>query len=631
MIESTVLALGPLHPFHAAGVLGLPDVHVATGLCRIAGVPIDREVALAAALCVRALREGSVCIDLARPPTDWAPEEIPDPTLGGGSADGSVVDIADLPWPQPAAWIQAIGNHPLVAMGPDGPQDRPLRVIGSRLYLQRYWADEQVVAREIARRSRLVPVDVPVLGRALQRLFPGAEPDRQRLAAATAALRAVTIVAGGPGTGKTTTVAQLLAVLRELHGERLTVALVAPTGKAAARLQEAVAGAVAEFDDPADRRRVGEVPASTVHRLLGWRPGFQGRFRHDRGNPLPHDVVVVDETSMVSLSLMARLLEALRPDAQLVLVGDPDQLASIDAGAVLGDLVAAQPAWADPRDAGRSRAALEQCCPQDAATGGVPGVVLLDRTHRYTGAIAALASAVRAGDAERAFQVLTADDPSVRFLDTSDPAAATRAIDEVRTEVVAQAAAIRTAAERGAVAEALAELDRARVLCAHRRGPAGVAQWNAWIAEWTAPVVMAAGEQWWIGRPLLVTANDYAADVYNGDTGVVVADPETGQARAAFPRGGGALLLAPARLQQVETLHAMTIHRGQGSQFRDVTVVLPPPDSPRLTRELLYTAITRARAQVRVIATPEAIRVALARPVRRASGLRERSALTNAP
>ena len=153
-----------------------------------------------------------------------------------------------------------------------------------------------------------------------------------------------------------------------------------------------------------------------------------------------------------------------------------------------------------------------------------------------------------------------------------------------------------------------------------------MAQWNAWIAEWTAPVVMAAGEQWWIGRPLLVTANDYAADVYNGDTGVVVADPETGQARAAFPRGGGALLLAPARLQQVETLHAMTIHRGQGSQFRDVTVVLPPPDSPLLTRELLYTAITRARAQVRVIATPEAIRVALARPVRRASGLRERSA-----
>ncbi|MCU0297677.1 MAG: AAA family ATPase, partial [Candidatus Nanopelagicales bacterium] len=325
MITSTRLDAGRLQPFHTAGVLAVPDVQVAAALLRIVGGSLDEQVdgdvALGAALCVRALRAGSVCVDLTADPDMWLPEN-----------DGEPVS---LPWPEATSWTAALAGHQLVAAGPQARADRPLRLVGNLLYLQRYWLDEQEIRDALLQRAHSVGVDTAALTAGLQRLFPSPVPDRQRLAAATAALRQMTIVAGGPGTGKTTTVARILALLRQVDAGNLTVALAAPTGKAAARLQEAVAESVATMDQ-ADRDRVGDVTASTLHRLLGWRPDSQGRFRHDRSNPLPHDVVVVDETSMVSLPLMARLVEAVRADARLILVGDPDQLASIDAGAVLG-------------------------------------------------------------------------------------------------------------------------------------------------------------------------------------------------------------------------------------------------------------------------------------------------------
>ena len=319
----------------------------------VSATPADAHVALGAALCVRALRAGSVCVDLTADPGVWVPEgAIDDATGPDGSPadDGPDQPPAPLPWPDPDDWLTAVRGHSLVSQGPDGPIDRPLRLVGDLLYLQRYWLDEQLIRTAMQQRARPVPVDPVALNSALARLFPDPGPDRQRLAAAMVALRGATIIAGGPGTGKTTTVARIIALLRQIGGPQVTVALAAPTGKAAARLQEAVATAVLGMD-PADRDRVGHLPASTLHRLLGWRPDSQGRFRHDRSNPLPHDVVIVDETSMVSLPLMARLLDAVRPDARLVLVGDPDQLASIDAGAVLGDLVAAPPT--DPTAPGR--------------------------------------------------------------------------------------------------------------------------------------------------------------------------------------------------------------------------------------------------------------------------------------
>ncbi|HQR79005.1 MAG TPA: exodeoxyribonuclease V subunit alpha [Actinomycetota bacterium] len=599
----TRLPLGRLEPFHDAGVLGVPDVQVAAALLRIGGGslddPDDAAVALGAGLCVRALRAGSVCVDLTADPESWLPEDeqAPEP----------------LPWPDASAWVAAAQGHRLVS-GPGDPAGRPLRLVGNLLYLQRYWQDEQVIRTAMQQRNARMSVDPAALSAGLQRLFPEPGPDRQRLAAATAALRQVSIIAGGPGTGKTTTVARILALLQQVCPRPLTVALAAPTGKAAARLQAAVAEAVTDLDR-ADRDRVGELNASTLHRLLGWVPDSQGRFRHNRANPLPHDVVVVDETSMVSLPLMARLLEAVRADARLLLVGDPDQLASIEAGAVLGDLVAAP---AGPPDDQLTQA-LASACPQDVVdvpATAATGVVVLNRNYRFQGAIADLADAIRRGDPDRALAILRGGHPDVQFL-TDD------SVDAVRQEVAAQAASIVAAAERGDAQAALAALETHRVLCAHREGPHGVSHWDDLIREWTEPLVTRAspGHQWYAGRPLLVTANDYTVDLYNGDTGVVVATGD-GQVRAAFSRGSSPVLVPVSRLDTVTTLRAMTVHRGQGSQFEAVTVVLPKADSPLATRELLYTAVTRARTRVRIIGTEEAVLEGIGRQVRRASGLR---------
>ena len=563
---TSLLDIGGLQPFHEAGVLDIPDVQVAAGLMRIGGDSGNLAAALGAALCVRALRAGSVCVDISADPTIWLPEEP-----------------VELPWP--ADWAAALARHPLVAEGADAPADTPLRLVGNLLYLQRYWQDEQVVRQALADRGRLIPVDVEALHSALEDLFP--QRDRQRLAAATTALRPLTIIAGGPGTGKTTTVAGLLALLQRI-APGCSVALAAPTGKAAARLQAATG-----------------TSAATLHRLLGWRPDARGRFRHDRSNPLPHDVVVVDETSMVSLPLMARLLEAVRPDARLVLVGDPDQLASIDAGAVLGDLVAAegvaQPDLAAALDAGTAGA-------RAAAT----GVVVLDHNYRFSGAIADLAAAIRRDEPDRAVEILRAGHPEVEFLDAPDAT--------VRDDVTEQARRIVAAAAIADAATALTELETHRILCAHREGAFGVSHWDGLIAEWTEHLITRRGDQWYVGRPLLVTANDYTADLYNGDTGVVV--EVAGELRAAFHRGSGIAVLPLTQVANVTTLRAMTIHRGQGSQFDAVTVVLPPAESPLLTRELLYTAVTRARSRIRVIGSEQAVRAGIERQVRRASGLR---------
>jgi exodeoxyribonuclease V alpha subunit len=606
MITSTRLDAGRLQPFHTAGVLAVPDVQVAAALLRIVGGSLDEQVdgdvALGAALCVRALRAGSVCVDLTADPDMWLPEN-----------DGQPVS---LPWPEATSWTAALAGHQLVAAGPQARADRPLRLVGNLLYLQRYWLDEQEIRDALLQRAHSVGVDTAALTAGLQRLFPSPVPDRQRLAAATAALRQMTIVAGGPGTGKTTTVARILALLRQVDAGNLTVALAAPTGKAAARLQEAVAESVATMDQ-ADRDRVGDVTASTLHRLLGWRPDSQGRFRHDRSNPLPHDVVVVDETSMVSLPLMARLVEAVRADARLILVGDPDQLASIDAGAVLGDLVAraSDNSHADLADT------IARVCPDEsdeAPRAAATGVVVLDRNYRFEGGIADLARAIHDCDPDEVVRILRAGRTDVEF---ADPA---HSQDAVRGEVVEQTRDLVAAAVAGDPVTALAALGTHRVLCAHREGPFGVTHWDELIAGWTEHLITrrAPGDPWYVGRPLLAMANDYDADLYNGDTGVVVAAPD-GSPRAAFGRGDKYVELPVSRLDTVSTLRAMTIHRGQGSQFEAVTVILPPAESPLLTRELLYTAVTRARRRIRVIGSEDAVRAGVLREVRRASGLRK--------
>jgi exodeoxyribonuclease V alpha subunit len=555
-------ATGTLRAFNEAGVLELADVHVAQRVTALAEES-DEAVALAVALVVRALRGGSVCVDLQTVAADC-----------GGPV---------LPWPDPRGWLAAVQASRLVPV--------VLRLYQDRLvYLDRYWREEEQVCADLLARSA-----VRRAGAALDlgRLFP-AGYDEQRAAAETALSQAVSVLTGGPGTGKTTTVARLLALLAEqaeLTGRAPPrIALAAPTGKAAARLTEAVA-VEADKLDTVDRARLAGLQAVTLHALLGSRPG-SARLRHDRGHRLPHEVIIVDETSMVSLTMMARLLEAVRPQARLILIGDPDQLASVEAGAVLADLVDGL-----------------------SARGGAQ-VAALRMSHRFGESIGALADAIRADDADRVIALLRAGGEHIDWM-------AEVSAERLRELLVAHAVRVREAALLGADTTALATLDEHRLLCAHRDGPHGVQHWNRlvqrWVSEETGQPVWS---QWYAGRPLLVTANDHALHVHNGETGVVVAR-ETGL-RAVISGAGGPLDFAASRLSDVETMYALTIHKCQGSQADEVTVLMPPENSRLLTRELFYTAVTRAKRKVRVVGTEAEVRAALGRRALRATGLKHR-------
>jgi len=612
-------ASGLLAVFNQAGVLNPADVHTAETVCRI-GQESDDRVRLALALTVRALRNGSVCIDLRTVHTT-AFDEVE-----------AAIDIATLPWPKPEEWIEVCRASALVAYGADEPGGRPLRLAGGLLYLERYWQQEELVRVQLQRRFTAPPpeIDQSRLAAALARLFDheglaSGRADNQQLAAAVSALGRVSVVAGGPGTGKTTTVARLLALLQDQPGPALRIALAAPTGKAAARLEEAVRAATAQLE-PEDQSRLGDVTASTLHRLLGSLPSNRSRFRHDATNQLPHDVVIVDEMSMVSLTLMARMLDAVRPSARLVLVGDPDQLSSVEAGAVLADIARAPGA----PDMGLGQRLVELGLIADSEEAPVHGVVQLTHTWRFGGAIDALARAIRAADADAAIAVLRSGAGDVQFrevdLEAAPTEASARALAGMTVQVRAAGVAMLEAARSGDVAGALAALDRHRLLCAHRRGPYGVLRWGLEVERWLAEAIPGYGEdgEWYVGRPVLVTANDYEMSLYNGDTGVIV---ETSDGvRAAFARGAAPRLFSPVRLDAIQTVHAMTVHRAQGSQFDSVSFVIPPPESPLLTRELLYTAVTRARRQVLLIGSAEAVRRAIERPANRASGLRHRLA-----
>ena len=558
-------ATGLLRAFNEAGAIEASDVLVAQRLTAL-GKESNELVALAIAFVVRAVRGGSVCVELAA-----VPEQV---------------DIDGLPWPEPQAWLAAVAASPLLSA------PAVLHLDDDLLYFDRYWLEERQVATDVltlarARSSRQLPD--------IARLFP-AGYDEQRRVAEVALSQGLTVLTGGPGTGKTTTVARLLALLAEQAELEvkppLRIALAAPTGKAAARLQEAVQAEVDKLSS-ADRVRLQGLRATTLHRLLGPLPRTSARFRHHRENRLPHDVIVVDETSMVSLTMMARLVEAVRPDSRLLLVGDPDQLASVEAGAVLADLVEGL-----------------------SARGDTP-VAKLITPHRFGASIGALALAIRVGDANRAIDVLNAGGEHIEWVDTEEPA------DALRRVLVPHAIRLREAAVLGNKQAALTTLDEHRLLCAHRRGPHGVAYWNRQVERWLAEETDAPlWASWYAGRPVLVTANDYGLRLYNGDIGVTVL--RDGVLRAVMAGADGPAEFATSRLADIETMHAMTIHKSQGSQVSEVTVLLPPTDSRLLSRELLYTAVTRAKTKVRVVGSAEQLRAAVGRRAARASGLSRR-------
>jgi exodeoxyribonuclease V alpha subunit len=605
-----------LSAFLSAGLLGQFELQLTAAALRAEPSASDGAL-LALGLVARATRLGHVCIEL---------DQVKRQVAASQDDDGI---LEDLGLPPTATWERDIETSSLVAT-PDEALLAPLRPMvwdDGRLYLQRYWAFEKAVAETLSSRYRVdvagddVAGDIDDEDSDLEDALAGAfvpdpeatpgQPDLQLLAARRALVHSVSVIAGGPGTGKTHTVAGILAAAHHLsarRGQVIRAALAAPTGKAAARMQEAVEQRIAAL---VAERRIEMVVSEailatkpmTIHRLLG-STGRSG-FRHGRANPLPHDLVIIDETSMVSLPLLARLLDSLRPTARLVLVGDPFQLSSIEAGTVMADLVGPWGGGSEDRSAPL----------HDRVTELVLG-------HRFgsDSATAALAIAIRKGDGDQAMEILRSGRSDVHWVRPDDPTA----MGAVRAEVVGSARKVVAEAVAGRELSALEEAVRVKVLTAVRQGPNGLAEWSELISAGTQDLVPVGQRGGWprLGMPVMVTGNDPINHLANGEVGVVIHDHE---GRWVVMGGPDRIRrLAPARLGSWEPWWAMTIHKSQGSEFSHAVVALPTTDSPILTRELLYTAVTRGKPEVTVVGSEEMIRLAVSRPVARASGLRDR-------
>lgn len=462
-----------------------------------------------------------------------------------------------------------------------------------RLYLRRYHEYERQLAAATRQRiSLVVPCDAAQLERGLERFFGAEIASDQAQAARIAVTRAFTVITGGPGTGKTHTIAVVLALLHEQSGAQPPrVALAAPTGKAAARMTESIRRVVESI--PAFREIAATLPseAATIHRLLGAMPGSP-YFRHHADHPLPADVVIIDEASMVDLALMAKLVAAIPPHARLILLGDKDQLSAVEAGNVLGDL-----------------------CAAPALAGHIAG---LRKNHRFAedSGIHRLSQQINAGDIDASLRTLregAADLRSAALPATAKLRAALR--ERVLPE-------FRALLETREPALALARLHDFRILGALRVGPFGVAALNQLIESMLGEAsLIDPSQRHYAGRPVIITRNDYTLGLFNGDTGLLLPD-EAGKLRAWFPESGGEVRsLDPARLPEHETVFAMTVHKSQGSEFRRVLLLLPDRLAPVLTRELIYTGLTRARDQVELWFVEPVLRDAILRRVERTGGL----------
>jgi exodeoxyribonuclease V alpha subunit len=573
----------------------------------------NESVFRAAALLCRAMREGHVCLDLSS-----VAGAAVHPDDESGAKRLPVLD----------EWIGTLKQSPVVG----APDDyRPLILHGNRLYTQRYWLYEQQVVRAIhARLDHRFSIDNTVISSALlDSIFPpggSKEIDWQKLSALAALSSAFTVISGGPGTGKTATVARILVLLAQVSPAGLRIALAAPTGKAADRLKKAVRDALGSLSCPPGVAAAMPAEAYTLHRLLGVQPR-PPYFRFSKDNPLPFDVVVVDEASMVDCSLMARLLTAVPAGCRVILLGDKDQLASVEAGAVLGDIC----------DTGKIHSMTPAFCNKispympEVATMADPSeinlsdcIVQLKRNFRFPSGsgIAHLSKSVNAGEDEAAMALFTESSlRDIAWRDMPSPRALSAALSgwvlgpcrEFLGQTDLQAA--------------LARFESFRVLCAVRNGPYGVESVNAIIERVLERAGLIANDSpWYEGRPVMVTVNDYSLGLYNGDVGIIMPDPDNPRRRAACfaaQQPGAVRRIVPQRLPPHETAFAVTVHKAQGSEFGRVLLLLPPVDLPLISRELIYTGITRARSGVEIWGNRDCFAAAVRRRVARMSGLRE--------
>jgi exodeoxyribonuclease V alpha subunit len=561
----------------------------------------DAGLWLGAVAACQAVQRQNACVDLQ--------QLAGQPVLTDSETEG--IEIC---YPALEPWLTTLAGVPTV-VGTPGAYT-PLVLQGHRLYLYRYWDYEQHLARLLQTRAAHSEAIDPSLAQPLQALYPpGARLDWQAIALASALGNRLSIITGGPGTGKTTTVSRMLALLLS-QTPSLRVVLAAPTGKAAARMKQSLDNSRAQLNLAPELQARFPQDALTLHRLLGYIPG-QIEFRHGPEHPLPWDVVIVDEASMIDLPMMTRLVQALRPDTRLILLGDEHQLASVETGCVLGDICAA----ANPESFSPERiAALSQLTGQptsafNAASGPLDDRVIalqISRRFHAQSGIGQLARAVNAGESSQALAHLEHFD-DLQLQPEWRPSLLSDAIQSGFLPYL----------QTDSHEQALQALERFIFLTVLRRGPRSVAELNQTVEQTLRRQGLIGPQPWYHRRPVLITENDYVHQLYNGDIGVVWA-PAGSPPRVWFRRADGSLRdYAPAQLGAYQTAWALTVHKSQGSEFDHVHLVLPATPHPLVTRELIYTGITRGRQRVTLWSSPEVLFQGISQRMMRTSGLKE--------
>ena len=599
-----------------SGIITNIDFHFArfiTNLCE----RYDPDIFMGAALVSNAAGNGDVYLDLSK---------VADKPLSE-----TMENESDLQCPELTVWTEKLYSSSVV--GKPGEYCPLILDHKNRLYLYRYWDYEKKLSDSIIKRAQenINTVDITLLQDSLKRLFPGISGtgiDWQKVAALTATFKKFCVISGGPGTGKTFTVAKILALLCEQNRrDRLEILLAAPTGKAAARLSETIRNTKKSLECNDDVINAIPSESYTIHRMLKTISGSP-YFIHNAKKPLNADVVIVDEASMVDLALMSKLIEAVPDNARLILVGDKDQLASVEAGSVLGDIC----------DRDKDHGFSERFCKRfeeiTQEKFGVAGehnkissalddcIVVLKKSFRFDAdsAVGKLSRRVNHGDFAKVLELLKTHG-QISWQEILNPKALSRALSQ---EVIKGYSGYLNTADP---LKALERFNRFKILCAVNIGPYGVNAINR-LAEQILKqeVLINPDQEWYRGRPVLITRNDYNLGLFNGDMGITLPVPGSGNQElyVYFPGVSGDFRrFLPYRLPEHETAFATTVHKSQGSEFDDILLVLPDKDYPVLTRELLYTAITRARHNISIWGTPDIIKTAVLRKIERTSGLRD--------